>query len=265
MTKLTEEKFQEQVDQVIKIVNDNHERYVKEQQLFAENNNSFNSLKKKILSRITGYQNEKITKKHIVQFVNLNEEKLNIKKSDGTSIGVMFLAHNFKEKVTSQIQLVDNKPVFLIYRGNEVYLNENILEGRRMTHFLQGDTLKEVTTMFKESRPMINKTKEIYELVESKQYSVLDNYITDCMVKILENDGLNLSPVDINNLHTQLQVQYREIQRTKMEIATSGEVTESHREMLKKLDNLYMVICTTLINMGLSELPSLEEEKIARG
>jgi len=265
MTELSSVEFERQTDEVIKMVNDHHDEYVREQErLLNEQNKGFNALRKKILSRITGYNTEKTTKKEVIHFINDNNIALIIKNSEGIVIGVMSLTNGFREKVKAKIELVNNKPIFIIYRGNEVYLNTDIYTNKTIAKFTVGETLEEVKAEIRESRPMFNGSKEIYELRENKQYSVLDNYITDCMVKILENDGLNLSPVDITNLHTQLQVQYREIQRTKMELATAEQITEEHGEMLKTLDNLYLVICTNLINMGLFELPEINEEKITR-
>lgn len=267
MTKLTEEKFQEQIDQVIRIVNENHERYQKEQRL-RHAIDPYSLKKKKIISQMGGYKTERISKKTIKNLILTIEEELRIKNKDQKAVGKISITAGFKEKVRSKFKLVDNKPIFIIYRGNEIYLQENIKEDKRIIHFAQGDVLKEVTKEISESRVVVDQSKVIYELIENKDYSVLDNYITNFMAQIIENKDLSLTPIEVNNIHTKLQVQYRDIQRTKSELLSSSEVSDVKRELLKKLDNLYMIICTTIMNIANLKninLNFFEEEKIARG
>ena len=68
MTELTSKEFERQVEEVINLVNENHDKYVRDQERLQEaGNRGFNAKMKNVLNRIMGTP-EVVTKKQVIYY-----------------------------------------------------------------------------------------------------------------------------------------------------------------------------------------------------
>ena len=254
---LTDKEFDEQIAEAIRLVN-NHAREVRAQQAAKpeepEKGSRLSALKQKVLSRISGRE-ERVTKKQVIYFDNDNNERYVIRTSDGQEVGTI----SINKKLENKINLVNNKPVFVIYRGNEVYLEKDVMTGQMKGHNVGGANFRE--TM----RASIEATKQIFELLDQKNYEAIDQYITHSMETLIVSGDLESTQKEKREAYVKVQVLYRNISKIKAAMAGVTEIDERHTEILKQLDVLYRQICQILINVGLYDIGLADTEKITRG
>jgi len=265
MRELTDKGFIERANDVIDIVNENHERYKREQELLEQaGNRGVNAKMKKVLNRILGNP-EPVIKKEII-YMSLDEkERLILKNSDGIVVGEIAIYQNMH----ARIAIINKKPVFRIIKGNDIYLEKDIKTNDiiyAQIKVAREDVMDEILELNDSSNEMVDSAKEIFALIDSKNYEAMDKYIMHSMEQLI-NNNLEAAPLKQRQTYTEVYVAVQRLNKHK-ELLNQYYLTlnDSYEMQLFYIDREYREIAEKLINAGLYEIPNyLDEEKIARG
>jgi len=194
-----------------------------------------------VMSRIT----PKKKKRPQIICQNFYGKVLLVKSSDGSVIAHMSLGDNLKKHVRSKIELdAYYEPVFVLMRNNEDYLKVNVMKQEGFAIKTNStDEFQEIKESIKSSKPMLEDTKNIFGLIEAKNYDEVDVYITDYMAELINNNDM-----ESTSIYSTLLVRFRDIQRVKSALQNKIGVTPIHQELYNQLDILYRNICETIIN-----------------
>lgn len=254
MEVLNDTLFDKQTREAIQMVNSNHEKALEE-------SNKLSVLKVKmqqVLSRISG----KTVKRTTIHFINDNNERYIIKTNNGELIGTIGIN---VPRLQSKIILVNNRPVFILYRDNVIYLKKDIMSNINETRVTADVLLEETVAASAAAEPIIESAQKIYELIDIRDYALLDLYITESMEKLIVNDDVESAQKVQRDAYIKAQVLYRNIIKIKNALASVTNLSEKHQELINQMDILYRQICEIFINVGLYELPKNDEELITRG
>jgi len=250
MTELTSKEFERQVEEVINLVNENHDKYVRDQERLQEaGNRGFNAKMKNVLNRIMGTP-EVVTKKQVIYYYVDKSDRLIIRDSNGNIVGYTSLT----KQMESKIELVDNRPIFVLKRGNEVYLRRDVLDGRMKATAVGAQTFKDVSRAYSDSKEMLEGTKKIYELIEAKDYDAIDSFIMQSMEELI-NNNLDTAPIEQHQVYIEVYVANQRINKLKNSIMRYEEEGKDYTAVVEMLDNEYRIICEKLINNGLYKVP----------
>lgn len=249
MAELSKKTYDEQTEEVLSIVNAKHDAL---KRLDEAGNKGVNAKMKKILDRLMGIPE---TPKKVIYFYNDNNEKLHIRTSDGNFVGTIILNNGIKSK----IELVDNRPIFVLYKNGEQLYKKDVLTGQAKASVPSPNELKSVFREHKNSLEMIEATKQIFMLIENKQYQDIDAFILHNM-EILVGTGLETAPMEQKKVYSNVKFIYQKIRILVEEIKEYAEKNIPYDDLLSKVDNEYRSACQILINAGLYELPNMEDK-----
>ncbi len=249
------DKFERQNQEAFAMVNENHQRALDDERTMG-----LSELKRIILRRISGLP-EVFSKKTIIYFHNDNNVRYIIKSADGELIGTIGIGDIIKTK----IELIAKRPVFIICRGNEIYLRKDILTDRIISQTENKSDYKEAISTSIAETPMYDGAKYIYELIEKEEYDVIDPYIADSLEQLIVENDMDSTQKEKREAYTQAYVIARNIYRTKTEMLERKKTNQPYDDLYKQLKVYYSQICQIFINVGLYEIPKIEEELITRG
>lgn len=255
MAELSDREYERQIEEVINIVNENHDKYLEEQSLLEQaGNRGINAKMRKVLNRIMGIADETTSKK-IVYFKNENNEKLHIRTSDGSVVGTITLNRG----VEAKIKLVDTKPIFKIFKNNEVYIERDLMSNKLISNNVTPEVFGEVSKTYAESKDMVSGAKLIYELLDNKNYAEIENYIIYSMTELI-NNNLETAALEQRQVYTEVYVAYQQINKLKNLIIEYQQKGMDYDFLLESLDQEYRSICEKLINAGLYVIPEEPEQ-----
>ena len=171
-----------------------------QERLQEAGNRGFNAKMKNVLNRIMGTP-EVITKKQVIYYYVDKSDRLIIRDSDGNIVGYTSLT----KQMESKVELVDNRPIFVLRRGNEVYLRKDVLDGRMKASAVGAQTFKDVSRAYSDSKEMLEGTKKIYELIEAKDYDAIDSFIMHSMEELI-NNNLDTAPIEQHQAYIEVYV-----------------------------------------------------------
>lgn len=255
--------YESDIAQAIRMVNENHEKVLDRRTLEARSPLKAKMLK--IISMISDDSNKAkcYTRHTVIGFWNEDNEKYIIKTISGELIGTI----KINNKINTKIELVNNRPVFVVSRDNEVYFKKDLITGEVLEKSIGREGFNATVRASVEAQGMIQKTKEIFELIENKNYDAIDYYLSWGMEQLITNNDIDATQKDKRDAYIKIQVLYRNAQKLKSSIASAIDVNDSYLEMFNQLDILYRQMCEILINAGYYNIPEMkndDEEKITR-
>lgn len=256
--------YKKDIAEAIRMVNENHDKAVEKQRREAETS-PLKLRMQKIISRISGdpIKSKCYSRHTVIYFYNDNNEKYLIKMSSGELIGTL----KINNKINTKIELVNNRPVFVVSRNNEVYFKKDLITGEVLEKSIGREGFNATVRASVESQGMIQKTKEIYELIENKDYDAIDYYLSWGMEQLITNNDIDATQKDKRDAYIKIQVLYRNAQKLKSSLVSTIDVNDAYLETFNQLDVLYRQMCEILINAGYYHMPKMvndEEEKITR-
>lgn len=255
---IIDEVYNQETDEVVNMVN-RHSMAREE----ADNRTTLTDLKARmqtVISRISG--SNKVSKKTITRLSFGTGESYFIRKSNGELVGTIGINRG---KLQSKLVVVNKRPVFVLYRDNEIFLKQDVLSGETAQGIQSGRDLMANMEALEKNAPMLEATREIYNLIDQADFLTLDAYITHSMEKLIQNADVDTAQKANRDAYIKVQVLYRNIIKIKTVLLGGGDYAGSRAELMSQMDILYRQICEILINMGLYEVPKNPNELITRG
>ena len=264
MRELTEQEFIKQSNDMINIVNENHERYQKDQELLEQaGNRGVNAKMKKVLNRILGNP-EPVIKKEIIHMSLDAKDRLILKNSEKEIVGEIAIFKNIHMKIAH----TNKRPVFQFIQGNDIYLekdlkNNNVLYAQMKV--ARKEVMEEITHIEESSKEMLDAAKYLFSLIDANDYETIDKYIMYSMERLI-NNNLEAAPLQQRQTYTEVYVAIQMLNKHKELLNQyNPAIGDGYKMQLLYIEREYRNIIEKLINAGLYEIPNyLEEEKIAR-
>lgn len=255
---MTEWDYNKDTDNLMKLVNEHHKEFLKkEKERFA----IYDAKKQKFIDNLSiNPSSKKSIKKNILSLDFSNPEKCIIKNVRGELVGVI----SFSVHVKSAVMLSGTKPVFVIFRDNEIYFEKDVITGEVTIKSERDDDYQKVVKQVNNENPMIEYTKYIYKLIENKKYDQVGLYINNCMEKLISSNFTDAKEKKLRDIYVQAQVRMRNIYKIQSKINECINNGTDYKNLDLDLDILYRQICEMFLNLGFYEIPEIESTIITK-
>lgn len=210
--------------------------------------------KKSILERLSGRAKKR-------QIIRINIDKSNpanwamyIRDKNDNIIGFMILHQNLRRLLIPKVELNKKRePVFRIYKDEVLCFAQDIMKNKACGINIKKDEFNDVVKTYRDSQPIIDITKKIFELIETRQYGLVEEFIRTAMENLIKNN-IDAASIEQRQIYTELYVASQRINKIKLSINELQQTNGDCQPLLENLDQEYRDACQKILNSKLDEL-----------